>query len=381
MAELGEPFTVIHIVSEPTIRGGENQIRHLIEGSAAPFPEVRHQVLSIAGSAAIAMFEPLCPVTTYRGYVSGIAALRRLCRSAKTPVLIDAHSSKGHSLGYFARLLGAVRAPFVVHRRVDFTPKSRAKYKSAHIDQFVAISDCIAQVLKDFGIAAAKIATVKSAVSGAPFGQKAASHQARLELRHEWLTSRGRPLSTPVVINVGFLTEQKDHATLIRAIGRLVPLLPSHQPFLCVIAGSGHLEGALREQISQAKLGDQVQLLGLRDDVPHCLAASDIFVMSSAYEGLGTSILDAMHSGLPVAATQVGGIPEMVVDGETGLLSPPGDSEALAANLARLIQDEALRGQLAATAAKTVLPQFTVAQMVAGNIAVYRKVLENNKSR
>lgn len=373
-------FSVIHIISEPTIRGGENQIRHLITASKDKFPEVHHQVLCIEGSAALEVFKPLCPVTTYSGFISGIIALRRLSRvTDHGQVIIDAHSSKGHSLGYAARLIGLSKAPFVVHRRVDFRPKSKGKYKSAHIDRYVAISDFIAKVLVNFGIGEDKVSTVKSAVSDAPF-KSLNRAEVRRNLRKEWLGDL--PPDTPIMINVGFLTEQKDHATLIRAVARLAPLLapksmsmPGDTPFLCVIAGSGHLEGALREQIAEAKLEGKVKLLGLRKDVPACLAASDIFVMSSAYEGLGTSILDAMHSHLPVAATAVGGIPEMVIDAETGLLSPPGDSEALASNLARLIQDEALRNTLAESAAKTVLPKFTVDAMVEGNIAVYRELL------
>lgn len=364
--------SVIHIISEPTVRGGENQIRHLIEGSKDLFPGVSHQVLCIEKSAAIEVFEAICPVTRYSGLISGILALRRLCREqGGQPVIIDAHSSKGHSLAYFARLMGVCAAPLVVHRRVDFIPKSRRKYKSAHIDHYVAISDFIAKVLIDYGIPSAKVSTVKSAVSAAPFTEIDAA-KARRELRAEWL--EGLPPDTPIIINVGFLTEQKDHATLVRAVARLAPLL-GNQPFLCVVAGSGHLKDALTEQIAAAGLTGRLVLLGLRSDIPACLAAADIFVMSSAYEGLGTSILDAMHSGLPVAATAVGGIPEMVRDGQTGLLSPPGDSEGLAANLARLILDEKLRKSLAGQASAEVLPQFTVPQMVAGNIAVYRQLV------
>lgn len=363
-------FSIVHIVSEPTVRGGENQIKHLIQGSQGAYPHAHHQVLCIEGSAAIDVFKPICPVTTYGGLWSGLWALRRLTRQTTRPILINAHSSKGHSLGYFARLFGFSTAPMIVHRRVDFRPKSARKYRSAHIDQFVAISDFIADVLLDYGIDAAKVATVKSAVNGprnvATDGE---AHERRLALRKEWLGDM--PPETPVILNVGYLTEQKDHATLVRAFGH--PLL-KEQPCVCVIAGSGHLKDKLQQQIDA--LGARVKLLGLRDDVPDCLAASDIFAMSSAYEGLGTSILDAMHSGLPVAATQVGGIPEMVKDAKTGLLSPPGDSEALASNIARLVKDEALRRTLADTATATILPQFTVEKMVAGNMAVYKKLLD-----
>lgn len=365
-------FSIVHIVSEPTVRGGENQIKHLIEGSQRDYPHAHHQVLCIAGSAAIDVFRPLCPVTTYGGLWSGLWALRRLTRQAKHPILVDAHSSKGHSLGYLARLFGFTTAPFVVHRRVDFRPKSPRKYRSAHIDQFVAISDFIAGVLLDYGIAPTKVATVKSAVAR-PLALDTRDHERRKALRKAWLGDL--PPETPIILNVGYLTEQKDHATLVRAFGH--PLL-KEQPCICVIAGSGHLHDKLQQQIDA--LGARVTLLGLRDDVPDCLAASDIFAMSSAYEGLGTSILDAMHAGLPVAATQVGGIPEMVKDAETGLLSAPGDSEALASNIARLVKDEALRRTLADTATATILPQFTVEKMVAGNMAVYRKLLDKERS-
>ena len=115
-----------------------------------------------------------------------------------------------------------------------------------------------------------------------------------------------------------------------------------------VIAGEGELHTALAQQIRHHHLEKHVILAGFRPDILSLHKAFDVFVMSSVTEGLGTSLLDAMACARPIVATNVGGIPEVVVDGETGFLVPPRDPEALAAAIARLVADRGLREKMGA---------------------------------
>src|SRR6185437_7301144 len=107
-----------------------------------------------------------------------------------------------------------------------------------------------------------------------------------------------------------------------------------------------------------------VTFLGFIEDVPSFLAGLDALAVPSNFEGLGTILLDGTAAGLPIAATRVGGIPEVIVDGETGLLSEVGDADGLAANLARLVADPALGARLNAAEREKVAREFSVGAMV-----------------
>jgi glycosyltransferase involved in cell wall biosynthesis len=146
------------------------------------------------------------------------------------------------------------------------------------------------------------------------------------------------------VVAVGNLYPVKDHGTLLHALSRL----PATR---VAIAGRGDEEERLRGLAVNLGLGDRMHLLGLRDDVETVLAAADVFVQPSLSEGLPLAVLEAMGNGLPVVATRVGGVPEALVDGKTGFLVPPGDPEALAAALKRVL-DSADRGACMGSAAR-----------------------------
>ena len=125
--------------------------------------------------------------------------------------------------------------------------------------------------------------------------------------------------SPPRVITVGRLAAPKDPLTLVRALARL-----RGSPFTATIVGDGPDRAAVEAEIRAAGLDGVVELAGERDDVPGLLADADVFVLSSRSEGAPLSVLEAMAAGLPVVASAVGGVPEIVADGETGLLVPPG---------------------------------------------------------
>jgi glycosyltransferase involved in cell wall biosynthesis len=141
-----------------------------------------------------------------------------------------------------------------------------------------------------------------------------------------------------------------------------------------VIAGEGPLRTDLERQLDELRIGHAVHLLGFRDDIPRLLKTLDVFVMSSKEEGLGTSILDAMAAGVPVVATSGGGIPEVVEDGQTGLLVAVGDAEALGRAIVRMVEDRALRTHSIAHAAAKVQAEFTWTRMAERNLRIYEEL-------
>lgn len=143
---------------------------------------------------------------------------------------------------------------------------------------------------------------------------------------------------------VGNLTPKKDHDSLLRALVGLRQHVPDAR---LVIVGSGPREAHLRAKARELGIEDAVLLTGIRDDVPDLLPAFDLFAMSSLHEGLSIALVEALAAGLPVVATRVGGIPEVIVDERDGLLVPPSNADALADAMTRLARDPALRQRLA----------------------------------
>lgn len=153
----------------------------------------------------------------------------------------------------------------------------------------------------------------------------------------------GIPEDAVVAITVANLRREKDYPNLLRA----AQIACTEDPRLVVLAvGQGPLEDEVRSLHRELGLGERVQILGYRSDVPDLLAASDIFVLGSAFEGLPVSIMEAMAVGLPVVATAVGGVPEAVVEGRTGLMVQPHDASALATALLKVSLDSELRHRL-----------------------------------
>jgi glycosyltransferase involved in cell wall biosynthesis len=169
--------------------------------------------------------------------------------------------------------------------------------------------------------------------------------------------------SPPTIVSVGRLVLPKSFWILGEALRALEP-----GSFRALVVGAGpqktFLEGI-----------EGVELLGERDDVPDLLAGSDIFALSTLSEGMPISVLEAMAAGLPVVATAVGGIPEIVVEGETGLLVPPQDDEALAEALARLLADAELRRRMGAAGRERAERLFDVARLRRDHLELYDRLL------
>ena len=179
------------------------------------------------------------------------------------------------------------------------------------------------------------------------------------------------PRDALVVGNVAALVAHKGQRHLVEAAALVRRRVPRAR---FVIAGAGELEADLRRQIAASDLQGHVLLAGFRDDIIPLHKGFDIFVMSSITEGLGTSALDAMACGKPLVASRAGGLAEVVAHGETGLLVPPGDAPALAAAIAELLEDEALRRRCGTAGLDRVRQLFAVERMVDETLQVYREL-------
>jgi sugar transferase (PEP-CTERM/EpsH1 system associated) len=165
---------------------------------------------------------------------------------------------------------------------------------------------------------------------------------------------------TPVVATVARLEPVKDQASLLRAFEKVGAALPEAR---LVLVGDGSLRAALEDQARRPGLQGRVTFLGRRADIADLLPLFDVFALTSTSEGLPLTVLEAMAAGLPCVSTAVGAIPEAVTEGQTGLLVPPGDSDALAAALTRLLRDPGLRRKMGQEGQKRARAHFDLKAM------------------
>jgi glycosyltransferase involved in cell wall biosynthesis len=362
--------------TEKTWRGGEQQELYLLEG----LRERGHLVHSIAqpGSptaekcreAEIKTFEVRMRAEADALAVKEIAEIMRRGKYD----LVHSHTSHGHFLTWIAAYFG--RRPLrVVSRRVDFSIYrhifSLSWLKYIHgADLYICVSDAVRNVLISDGVPAKRVEVVHSGIDPDRFNGRNGT-----ELREEF----GIVPGTVVIGNVGHLAPHKGQATLLEA----VPVIREKFPAVrVIIVGDGHIRGSLEASARRLAVDDVVHFTGFRNDVPDMLSLFDVFVMPSTMEGLGTSILDALAARRPVVATNVGGIPEIISDGETGYLVSPRDPAALAEAICRVIKDPDRAVALAEAGRCRILDEFSVARMVeATEDAYYRSHAKKKGSR
>ena len=360
---------VVHLSTSRTWRGGEQQILYLCRGLREL--GVEQEIICRSGSDAVERFTGagfLCRELPMRGELDFLAArqISRICRSTSANV-IHAHTARAPSLGLLCTMFG--RLPLFVSRRVDFPARgnalSRFKYKSPRITAYIAISENVKNILIKDGIDPEKIRVAYSGIDPERFRDLPDAS----DLRQTYATR-----SRLVIGNVAALVDHKDQGTLLRAVALLKSM--DVPPFICLIIGSGEREGKLKSlAFQELKLtASEVVFCGFQKNILPFFALFDIFVMSSKEEGLGTSVLDAMASGLPVASTTGGGLPEMVDDGEGGFLSAVGDPGSLARSLATLLKDPALRKRQGEYNRKRV-QKFHFRQTAKQTLDIYREFL------
>ena len=281
------------------------------------------------------------------------------------PGIVHTHTSKAGAVGRISAWLAHV--PVVVHTphghvfygyygRVESRLLCLAERLLAKItDRIVTLTERGAQEHVQYGIARReKFATIPSGIALTTFQSV---HVDPVVKRKEL----GLPPEGPIVGTVGRLVPVKGHSWLLKSVPRVLAEVP--QACFAMI-GAGPLAESLRQLAEELDISRRVMFLGARQDVPECLVALDLFVLPSLNEGMGLALVEAMAMGLPVVATRVGGIPDIVREGETGLLVPPGDEKALALAMLSLLWDPDRRRAYGEAAKRRVDERFDVASTV-----------------
>ena len=291
--------------------------------------------------------------------VREIPKIRRLIRAEKYDV-VHFHTKRAHALSPWLPR-GQDRPRYVVTRRMDY-PQTNNWYTrylyNRRVDAVIAISRPIADVLISAGVEAGKIRVIHSGIDRARF--PGAERESTSEP------------GTPMIGTVAHLEARKGHRYLLQA-ARL--LKDQGYVFKIALAGEGSLKQELADMAQALGLAAEVSFLGFISDVPKFLAAIDIFVLPSLYEGLGVAALEAMAAGKAVVASRVGGLADLVKDSETGFLVPPADAQALGAAVAKLLEEKALRAAFGQKGATRVREHFTIEEMAKRNEECYYAML------
>lgn len=291
--------------------------------------------------------------------------LSRIIRDWAPPI-VHAHDPHAVAMAGLALSFSSPtpRPKVVASRRVDFHLQghSFSQWKYRQVDLFIAASGAIRDILVQDGIPADEIAVVHDGIDVAKV-----SNLPAVDIHAEhWL-----PHGVPVIVNVGALVGHKGQRHLVDAMPAVVRHVPDAH---LVIFGEGELRQPLERQVKHLSLEKKVLLPGFREDVLSVVKSGDLFVMSSVTEGLGSAVLDAMAMGMAVVGTTAGGIPEVVIDGETGLLVPPGDHDALARAIVTLLKDPDRRRRMGEAGRRRVAAAFDVDHMVEGTLRAYARV-------
>lgn len=330
----------------------------------------------------------LCRPISPRRDLKALMQLTELMRSGGYQI-VHAHCAKAGILGRFAAR--RARVPIIIQtfhcfswkvngdssvtglRRHKDRLKSMAfirleRYTASFTDAMITVADVNKEEAVRVGLAPPeKIATVCSGIDIGRFSSG--------EDRAAVCKDLGLDPDRPIVASVGRLSVQKDPVTFVRAARAVLERRPDAQVLL---VGDGPLLDAVQAAVDGET---RIRVLGFRDDVPRILCVVDVFVLSSIWEGLGRALTEAMAVGLPVAATAVDGIPELVRQGETGLLCSPRDPAALADNIVWLLEHPEEARRMAALGRARTRPLYTSERMVQGIEAVYERLLAEKALR
>lgn len=300
-----------------------------------------------------------------------LPAILRLAWAMKRKKCLLVHFHDAHSAAVGSVAASLAKVPFrIITRRVDFPLKknyfSRRKYMK-NVDAIIAISEGVKKVLVEGGVDPENVEVISSGIDFSSFEEDSSALTSKDYLHREFSFA----VDDYLVGIVAHLADHKGHQYLIQATKILKQQAPKIKT---IIVGEGPLSMELNRQAKELDVEDIIFFLGFRKDIPKILSSLDLFVLSSHLEGMGSSILDAMASRLPVVATKVGGIPEVVINGETGLLVPPRNPSALARAILRLYSDKTLASRLGQKGYELVHRKFSAEAMAEKVVRLYEKI-------
>jgi glycosyltransferase involved in cell wall biosynthesis len=379
------PYTVAHVLPWPSI-GGTEQATLRVAQAVEPLG-FRSVAFCLKGAHALggmfraagfetAEYEAVPPSYLHpRAFLRNSFTLAREFRRRRVSVV---HCSD--VLGaYYAALAGRLaRLPVLCHVRCAFPEVSRRdRGFLAPVSKFAFVSR---DAWRAFGyeVPARRGAVVYDGLEVSAAGRDA---EARREVRREF----GLEAGAKIVGMVARVAPAKDFETLARAAARVTASDPDVR---FVVVGDNSREAVHREHyekvramLEAAGVTRSFVFTGFREDVGRLVGAFDVFVLSTHGEGLPLVVLEAMARGVPVVATEVGGIPEVVRHGETGLLHAHGDAEGLAAHVSALLSDEARAGALGEAGRRSVESEFGRGRFAEEMAALYRELLHVREAR
>jgi len=365
------PLVVAHVVRSLEVGGLENGVVNVANAGAS---DIRHVIVCLrrvgALRARLAVNVDLVSLDRGEGHdVMGFVRLVRLLRRLG-PVIVHSRNWTAFDAIPAARLAGVPLIVHGEHGRDIVDPEGRNHRRNRLrrlfaplVDRMVTVSDDLRRWLVDrVRIPTRKVMTIHNGVDVRRFrpGEPTAARAAL-----------GLPIDSLVVGTVGRLDPVKGQADLLRAFSRV---RGHNRRAILVVVGDGPCRDELIALSASLGLAGHVHLLGERHDIPRILQALDTFVLPSIAEGISNTLLEAMASGLPVVATRVGGNPELVDDGVSGILVPPRDQEALAEAVGAYLRDPGLRALHGASARQRTVACFSLERMTSSYLALYRQL-------
>jgi glycosyltransferase involved in cell wall biosynthesis len=301
---------------------------------------------------------------------SVLGALRTII-NRRRPDIVVTHQVKSH---FLVRLSGLHRRyPWVAFNH-GYTTTDRKmqlynrldRQSLPHADRVVTVCQAFARELESKGIRGNRISVLHNSIRPGPQADKAAAGDLRKHL--------GIKTDEKVILAVGRLSKEKAQIDLIPAFGELHRTNPELKAKL-VIAGDGPERAQLETAARKLAIADQIVFAGQVADMRPYYAIADVLVNASHSEGSPYVLLEAMAAGVPIVATAVGGVPEMLTDNETGLLVPPQDTAAMSAAIEKALNDSALAQKLSIKARALITTRFTPETYVQKLVEIYRSVL------
>ena len=362
---------VLHVTESRSWSGGTVQLWNLCVGlvkrghGAALFCPPNSELLRHVPGSKVQV--TLCPMREDYDF----PAAWRLAQTIRRfkPDVVHAHHPRAHALALLAGMFTGV-PNLVVSRRVSFRLKkwnifSQWKYRSKRIRTFIAVSEDIRRVLIQGGVSPEKLTVIHSGVDVHRFAPRPPAEELRRELR--------LPTDRPIVGNLTHFSWWKGQTVFLEAAKKVLDA-GTNAHFL--LAGKETDGAQARDKVQALGIGDHVTLAGFRTDIPEVLSLLNVSVLSSlAGEGFSGVLREAMCMGVPVVATDVGGNSELVKDGKTGRLVPPGDATALATAIRQILADHALSQEMARVAQENVTSHYSLESMVEKTLALYERII------
>jgi glycosyltransferase involved in cell wall biosynthesis len=293
--------------------------------------------------------------------------------------LIHCHGYKSNLFGLICAKMTGISIVTTNHlfppmplddKKLQMYSKLDAHYTMKRLDKVVAVSEDIKAKLAHTGIHHTKIKVIENGIDLEPLqrGSEAKRTGARRSL--------GIQEGSFVIGTLGRLTPQKAHGVLLEATKQL---LEKNSLLTVIIAGDGPLEAQLKTYAEQLNISHVVKFLGFRKNIAELLQAMDLFVLSSVDEGLPMALLEAMAMKVPAIATEVGDVPKVIRNMETGILIKPNDATMLAEGFAYLIDNNEHRAVMAANAYENVRQYHSKEAMCAKYCEVYDEVMHTSR--